>query len=420
MMLLANQNFIDSALKAADLLKSPITGLIHHCYEEKASERETIPLYENFCYVLALFRSHQIENFKKGKELLTRLLHFSTENGFPRYLHDYPTVYNAAWGVHLVPIFYWIRKEFGAMLGSPLQTEFEKAFTSLLAYLESRSFDLPARLKIKLDGFYARKEAFSFIPESSEQWGSYLIALQMANDQDSSFAPYFDRCKAVWLADLGRYIGPSSLEKQEQFAPKRNFFHLAMSRLLSTPLALTKELAPLFLHYALFREVDNWIPTLKERTNPWICPQEPKLFWNNYSLVCEDFKGSCAIFPKENGVDYLFTLEERELSFDQDAEELNFYLELPAVTNLLANSVKATVFSLGDKIVITSSNTTLELTFSLSSGSGTFMGHIAKANRPSQTYKCPKDPYTVYDWKLFLRTIRRSSACTVALALRYC
>ena len=94
---------------------NPRTGFIHFHYSDETAF-DTIPLYENACYILSLFRSHNAENILEAKELLRRLLHFQTEGGgFPTYLHEYPT---DRWTVSfdlLLPLF-WIEKLYGKFI----------------------------------------------------------------------------------------------------------------------------------------------------------------------------------------------------------------------------------------------------------------------------------------------------------------
>lgn len=80
---------VELNITAARKRKSKVTGFIHHCYEEE-NNKETIPVFENFCYVLALFRSRIAENILEGRALLEKLLAFQVEENFPVYLHEYP------------------------------------------------------------------------------------------------------------------------------------------------------------------------------------------------------------------------------------------------------------------------------------------------------------------------------------------
>ena len=419
-----NQDFIESALKGADLIKSPHTGFLHHCYESTSrdtSSRDTVPLYENYCYVLALFRSHQVNNFKAGRELLSRLLHFFTENGPTTYLHDYPQVKSRSGFVHFLPIFYWIRREFHAMLGEALEARFENAFQILLTLCNQHYPELPQRTRVKIDGFYGRNEGFDFIPESSEQWANYLIALQMGIEENPELADYLPRLAAVYEPTLARYTGLSLHEKQKGFAPAKNFFHLAMNFFAG---GSSQDFPPpLLVHYALLRESEplhNLLAAIPP-TNFWVdrAPSHPiRCFFGSYSLVCEDFKGSVSLTQSENRTNYLLTLPQEELPWDEDTSEINLYTELPAIAKITINGKRASVFKLGDHVALECvDGRTITLIFTLNSGEGRFMGHLAQGNRHSQNHKCPDDPFKAHDWKIFLRTISRTPSAQITLSL---
>src|SRR3569832_1741282 len=83
---------LELALRAGRARQSPQTGFVHHSYENLERSAETIPVYENFCFALALFRTKTVENVLEAKNLLERLLAFQTAEWFPLFLHDYPLV----------------------------------------------------------------------------------------------------------------------------------------------------------------------------------------------------------------------------------------------------------------------------------------------------------------------------------------
>src|SRR3990167_7288503 len=93
---------IDLAVTAGRKRQSPRTGFVHMHPDEAASD--TIPIYENFCFVLALFRQKTAESVSEAKQLLERLLCFQTSNGnFPLYIHDYPRCWDLLLPLKLGP-----------------------------------------------------------------------------------------------------------------------------------------------------------------------------------------------------------------------------------------------------------------------------------------------------------------------------
>ena len=72
----------DLALQAGEKRLSSVTGFVHF--------GDTIPVFENFCYALALMRRRTTASFQAGEALVQRLLPFYTGTNFPRFLHTYP------------------------------------------------------------------------------------------------------------------------------------------------------------------------------------------------------------------------------------------------------------------------------------------------------------------------------------------
>ncbi len=75
------------ALEAAGHYRSASTGFIHFNYS-KENSLETIPLYENVCFALALIRTKRRESIQEAKELLEHLLAFEVIGVFPLDLHE--------------------------------------------------------------------------------------------------------------------------------------------------------------------------------------------------------------------------------------------------------------------------------------------------------------------------------------------
>ena len=107
------RKLIELALVAGRKFESKETGLIHF------PTRDTIPLYQNFCFCLALFRSLVGDNVQEGKERLSHLLAFQNEEGlFPIYLHEYPKASPYARCSYPLKL---IEKHFGHILGDALR-----------------------------------------------------------------------------------------------------------------------------------------------------------------------------------------------------------------------------------------------------------------------------------------------------------
>jgi len=125
--------FIDLNLQAARKRLSPQTGWVHHCYESEGTRHDTIPLLENLCFALALFRSRLSDDILQGRQLLEKLLAFEVQGEFPIYLHEYPTIRDRGSSLDLLPALLHIQKEFGIVLGEGLQKQLAAAIARILA-----------------------------------------------------------------------------------------------------------------------------------------------------------------------------------------------------------------------------------------------------------------------------------------------
>jgi hypothetical protein len=74
---------------------------------------------------------------------------------------------------------------------------------------------------------------------------------------------------------------------------------------------------------------------------------------------------------------------------------------------------RGTSFTLGEVVRISTLTFACNLTFELLSGEGDFCGRIFRSNRPSQIACTGPLQYEVFDWKIGLRTLRRSANCQI-------
>ncbi len=114
---------VELALKAGRARQSPQTGFVHHSYENFERSAETIPVYENFCFALALFRTKMSENVLEGKALLEKLFAFQTATGFPVYLHEYPAAKSERLQNKLSMVAHFLLRDFSTVLGESLRTK---------------------------------------------------------------------------------------------------------------------------------------------------------------------------------------------------------------------------------------------------------------------------------------------------------
>lgn len=125
------------ALAAAKNLLSSQTGYVHLYYQKRPYVKgDTIALYHNFLYALALCKSYEKNEVLKAIALLKKLLIFQTANGnFVQYLHQYPVSERRFEVVDcLLPLFY-IYKDFEKVLGKDLKEQLKSSIEKSLNYL---------------------------------------------------------------------------------------------------------------------------------------------------------------------------------------------------------------------------------------------------------------------------------------------
>lgn len=366
---LDRKQLVDLALAAGQKFLSPQTGLIHLCYEDERS-KETIPLFENLCYCLALFRTHALDHVQEAKERLSHLLHFRYEDGrFPIYLHQYPKVtgsYRTAYPLYLIDHY------FAKVIGEPLRSKIRDHLT----------LPLPPEMIT-----------------SSKEAG--LLALHR-----SCLGESIEPLKEFWDPTLQCYIGPLGEERQRQGEMETTLFDLFMG---SSPRILKPH--PVHLHAALVTTGE------KEGSPAHAHLPEPvgkgyhlfRHLWEErdllHTLVCQDKA------MKREEMTFLYPTEVPD---EKNRNELTFYTNRYEEKTVLINGEKGTIFHLGDKITIQTPNKTVTLVFHLVEGEGDFLGQLSFGNRPAQI---ETHDYTAYDWKISLRTLRRADHVKLELVL---
>lgn len=354
---------IELALSAGKRRQSEVTGFVHLCYENREKNWETIPVYENFCFALALLRSRTAENILKSRALIERLLPFEVGGEFPLYLHEFP---QARVGAKLYPVIFFILRDFHGVIGDILRA----ALTRLLK------------------GFSLQEDR---VPQSAAEWGRFLV---WAEVESSDVTPAF----AQWDSTCCTYTGP---QQQERGEPALTLYDLFMG-----------EWGGKFSARAL---VDH--PVHLQASLIFPCPTELKFKSFEQSLVCHYwgdghpthsllFRTSGSYVEEEKRI--VVTLAEKEV---EEEMEIEFFCDLHPETKILVKGQKATTFQLGDLVTLISKNHRIDCIFRLQSGEGKFWGHLLRGNRPGQLER----GYEAYDHVIGLRTVERTGACIITV-----
>ncbi len=411
---------VELAMRAARKRQSSQTGFVHHCYESENEKHDTIPLFENFCFVLSLLRSKQSENMLEGLSLLSKLLKLEQEGNFPVYFHEFPACKDRMLGLKLLAVFHAILFDFHPILESTLQHQLQQVIGRILSFGYSLhdQGSLPLRYAFLLKAYDDPHHLPSFEPTTPDQMADALVAAHMAKCRGA--AATIELIIASWHRQLLTYTGPQEQEKAE---PKPTLFDLFLSDysqnyparvLCDHPMHLKASLV-YSLEAPMCDEPMSDIPFQSISSHP---RQPYTLYWGSsahlHSLVCDPKEMRYSVQLKEKGADFLFT-STASASLEGPVELAFFYNYHPA-HDILVNGQKATAFQLGDVLEIHSDGLKFKIVFSLEEGEGAFYGHLSLSNRPLQTAAKGSSRYEAFDWQIGLRTLRRSDR----FALRAC
>jgi hypothetical protein len=458
---------IELTLRAARKRQSPQTGFVHHCYEADTIRHDTIPLFENFCFILALLRSRQSENMLEGIALLHKLLAFEQNGHFPVYLHEFPICKDRMLGIKLLAVFQAIIEDFYAILETSLHDQLQqlicrihrfaqeaKAQNNLpsryaiyLNNLKNREFGKeasqifrPARAAVLIDTVRAQDEKSGTppcqIPDSSGCLGIYLDSdalLEGATpDQmvDALIAARGARTPAVmeriaknWHGTLMTFIGP---QEQERTEPKVTLFDLFLCDYFRNYPARVLTCHPVHLRASLIYATEKTDPISHWNEVPHQSitshPRQPyTLYWGSHeqlhSLVCDPKGTRYRIEEKDQGAEFLFKCIQ---PCSQDGPfEIAFFCNLHTAHTFLINGCKATTFQFNDVVEIHSEYVKIQIVFSLAEGEGIFFGHLSRGNRPLQIAAKGDLRYEAFDCQIGLRTINRTDACVLRAHLSW-
>jgi hypothetical protein len=465
----------DLALGTGRSWQNSQTGWIHYCYHLEDEETHfPIPVYENFLYALALMKSKVGDNIQEAKQLLEKLIAFQSEN-FPVYLHDFPKSTDKWLPIQLLPIYAHIFEGFQQVLGENLKAVLTQSLTKLVDYtLQQIKEQMPPyHLTIKLGGVlialgrHFKNDAWQTAGENMlkdalqiedrRAWfapsmiGEMLVGLLLAYPKiiNSPWGPLWaDVCNS-WSVRIGAFAAPSWKELQEGREPQTTLYDLFMSvysgafpyrSFADHPVQLQAVLIPenteKFPHDKSMLCYDNWylkhqdkytiavMSKTAEIPQAWEKGHVPfKILWgdlNRYrSLVLQGGNYKTLSYElRDRGMDLIIELDEPIEKDSRDRHrEICLFTEYYEGDQLLVSEAKATTFKLDDQVTLHSEGRHFQVTFQQIQGSGEFMGHIMRGNRPSQIGVKGKHRVEAFDWMIFIRTVRRTGICRFLLSI---
>jgi hypothetical protein len=422
----------------------------------KNVKQQGILFQENLNFNLGLFLTKNADNIKEAKEGLYRLLHYfvKTSGQFPLYLTDFPRCQDRLSAAKALQAFLKIYENFSEVLGASLKDQLIRTMDSsysatlkmyLSENLRGRSLLLSLfvmyefeRLFNIQDGYGTKgflKHRFTFDEFSktrdsiAEVYGMVTnLPHSLLKDLKPDLYHFYKQACHEKLGYMGPIVDegfssgfliPSLFEALTTDLPSD-----CMDVFLYYPIAWeTPTIEKAMFHskkskdyaYSFFDQAYTDTRIAKSRACPFYLAWKEKESLNSLSLKAPRSN----ITVKEEIEHSLFV----ELDMDepfvggkrQKGEEITIYItKLPGL-DLHFSGVKASCFHLGETLHIVSDKLKVNLTFSVLSGEGTWMGHIALGDRsqPGGLRKVECAP----DWKIFLRTIRRSPKVKIGLKM---
>ncbi|NGX46453.1 MAG: hypothetical protein K940chlam2_01644 [Chlamydiae bacterium] len=396
------------ALKTGRALQSEQTGWVHLCFE--GDSRDTIPLFENGCFALALLRTRMSDEAVEGMELIKQILAFEVDGHFPVYLHEYPKVRDQMVGLRLATLFYWIRKDYSHVLGE-LKGQIDGALARIARAVTPDH--CPDWARARLDLLAGKEIGPLAIPKWPSDFDEMLITMQMAGQTPHALAE-------LWDKELGIFCGPGLKRFQEEGEPAlhyRDLFFGAWSG--QFPSRAIRGHHPTHLKGALVRPILEPFP----ESQPERVQFQPEaewplaLYWGDESVTHSFVLARKHLEVSGTPNELILTLPQ-ELPDDGDKSfEIGFFLSLHPDHSIFIEGERATTFHMGEKITIESKG--MRLTLCFSADEGHFFGHLLQGNRPSQVSNKGEKHFAAFDWKIAVRTCSRPERCSVKVALHW-
>lgn len=253
---------------------------------------------------------------------------------------------------------------------------------------------------------------------SAADLGIILTALYSVYPRisDSPWNNFWETLQAEWHPTTMSFLGDAKIDPQMGFEPQSTLLDLAMGVLLENPSKRALADTPHILQAP-------WVPLIEEEIsqaemaaykialNPFRC------HWGSperlHTLV---FQGGNirGIETKhtDNSVELVFDLDTLPETEDKEKlRELVFYLDYDETHAIRFNGASATTFQISDPIEIESDPLKIGIQFEVLEGSGQWMGHLMRGNRPCQIAAKGANRFQSYDWQIILRTLRRTEHC---------
>jgi hypothetical protein len=378
---------VQLALAACRARQSRVTGFVH--WHPDGEGEEAVPFLENLLFAWALLRTRSVEGALEGQALARRLLAYQLEGGrFPRYLHEFPESSDPYFHLRVAPYLAQGLKE-GLPFGSLLERQVKSALERVLEAPAEEPFWEKRRLFLRGEGELPRQKG----------WGAEALAyLQLGGKVV---------VEACYDPELGVLVGEDASLYQEGLEPQMQVVEWLLGEAAgSLPERLKR------VHPAQMLLGGLWPVEWKNR-EPCSLGLARQVWWGEglHSFVA----GPGAV---EGEGKLHFPLSGEPLFGKEDLFEAVCFCDASEGTEIFVEGEKASTFRLGEEIEVRTPGRVLKFCFVLEKGSGDFRGQICRANRPGQLFSGNHLKHSAFDFRIGVRTLRRSQEAAIALLYR--
>lgn len=399
------------------------------------------------------------------------------KGNFPFYMHEFPLCRDRFHGIHFLAPLYWIHQHFHHVIGSALKNRLEESMRLLAAYCQPLQapyhlavkkavgvrmiaqmlHDQPLAAAAENDWQQLRNAPDASCWFSPTKMADLLVAYQMVNPKlsDGDEKNFWHHLVQTWHQHSGAYCGPGLAESQRNEEPLPTLYDYFMGYFSGHYHYRLFFDHPIQLQAILVQPSEDHIEDLKfpvefkgnfEGLSWQLCQHEKwaysliekgaisrelqekgfapmKLLWGDAtrtrSLMCQGGNVDKMTFTgTQKKVEMFFTLAaEASNESREKSRDISFFVDIEEVMQIHVAGAKATTFQLDESITLSDDKLKITMLFTLHTGSGVFMGHIMKGNRPSQTAAKGQHRFDVFDWQIFLRAIERSAPCIIKVTV---
>ena len=380
---------VDLAYQSGKKRQSPRTGFVHGA--DLLSD--TVPFYDNFCFAYALLAQRKAAEILEAKGLLIRLLAFQAEDGnFPISLHDFPKCYDSFMALRIAPLLLRALKGYSSVIGVECKEKMELALKRILSHYKGKS--LPPLWKFRYQVCLGHTPE-PIVVTPAELW-EYWVSQQ------------FLETPICTLYHQGLLLAPALFMAQNHFEPSPHLIEWMCAVTLGEFSPRLQKDHPTQVQLAALEKLE----VAPSSNQPFLLSAPFRLFWRDQSLhslilVADKFEVSPSSITIELPEVFEFPRD--------DLFEVQFFCDASPDVQIAIASGQGTSFAMNEPIQVRTASFVCTLNFEILRGEGDFCGRIFRSNRPGQVACTGPLQYEAFDWKIGLRTLRRSADCAIAV-----